>query len=614
MGLKFIVFVFGILLISLVYAISDTHVFQGQYFEGTEFQQGTFEFKFDIYTGEVFGDLVYSNTTNLTTGNWGEWRVELEGISAAANNVSKDYFMEITIDNSTQTPRRRLTHFNYLRKNVDEETSGDISSSGRIGAEEYTYVPSEGQSVIDSYFNFVGPSGGDLIRISPREDFLGFPNTTSIFVISDNESYVGMTYFISPINGLPNSWLWTDIHGGSGGFALLDTENLSVGKEFIVKGTFANDRLSLGGVSNNPQGESSAGMDFIIYKDANGTKSFFVDSANSYATTINALLNVTDIAYFDEAYVNGTKVCLEDGTNCQVQNISFSENDTLQTITDRGSTTTNNMTIGSVLNFIFGGFIQEFADRFFISKDLEVDGNVTADYYLGDGSYLAGIIGQPGANGSQGIQGIQGINGTEGVDGINGVNGSQGLQGIPGPVGANGTNGINGSQGIQGIQGEQGPDSVNGSQGSIGPQGEQGIPGVNGTTAAQYVSFISTVDGDLKTGPKYLALGTDSPISGGDDESSWIIDRDLTITGFLWNAKSNNMNKVAEIILIKSTSNKDSFSETSLSEDIQGATTGSATGSVSFSQGDLAAIKYSSAGSGNKKIKDLSITLIGTYD
>ncbi|GAH52382.1 unnamed protein product, partial [marine sediment metagenome] len=128
----FLIFI-GIFLISSVYAVSDTAVFQGQYYSGTTFYQGTYEFQFDIYTGEIFGDLVYSDIQNLTTGVWGEWRVELDGISAACNNVTKDYFMEITIDNSTQTPRRRLTHFNYLRKNANEITTGNLTIGNILG-------------------------------------------------------------------------------------------------------------------------------------------------------------------------------------------------------------------------------------------------------------------------------------------------------------------------------------------------------------------------------------------------------------------------------------------------------------------------------------------------
>lgn len=54
-------------------AISDVSVFQGQYFIGTEFQQGTFDFDFDVYDSD--GAVVYSASESLTTGTWGQWRV-----------------------------------------------------------------------------------------------------------------------------------------------------------------------------------------------------------------------------------------------------------------------------------------------------------------------------------------------------------------------------------------------------------------------------------------------------------------------------------------------------------------------------------------------------------
>jgi len=537
MRCKFFVWiVVGIFLINSVFAISDISVFQGQYHDETSFIQGTFEFTFDVYDAGVGGNLVGSQTKNLTTGSWGQWKAEIPGVSAACNDTTKDYFIEILIDGVPQLPRRRLSHFNYLRKDVNEVTSGAISSSGSIGAKEYTFSAQEGQSIMDSYFNFVGPSKGDLIRISPREDFLGFPNATSIFIISDNESYVGMTHFIIPSINLSNSWVWSDIHGGIGGFALIDTEDVSFGKEYVVKGVFASDRFSLGGVSNNPQGDSSAGMDFIIYKDANGTKSFFVDSANSYATTINALLNVTDTAYFNDAYINNKKVCLEDGTNCQVQNISFSENDTLQSITDRGAVTNNSITIGNVINFIFGGFIQEFVDRFLISKSLEVQGNLNVTGDIRSSDKLVCL-----------------------EDGTN-------------------------------CQ----PSSGNGS-------------------STQYVSFISTVDGKLNKNDRYLALGTDGGIGASVTEMAWIIDRSMTITGILWDSKSNSRTKTSAITLMRG-SNKNSLSDTSLSKDIQGVASGSDLSfSVSLSQGDTVAIKYDSGGKGGD-VEDLSITLIGVYD
>lgn len=542
--------VVGVILFMLggVMAVSDSAVFQGQYFEGSEFQEGTFDFNFVVYDDEAGGVSCFSDSQILTTGFWGQWRVELNGISGSCNDVSKDYFMEITIENSTQSPRRRLTHFNYLRKDVNELSSGQI--------------------------------------------------------------------------------------------------------------------------------------------------------------------NVSESVYVYDLYINNTKVCLSDGTNCQV--VNFSEDDTFQSVTERGASTDKNITIGSILTFILGGYFQEFSDRFFLSKNLDVGGNVSANYFIGDGSFLTGIIGQPGSqgtpgiNGSQGLQGIMGeqgisgINGTDGIDGVDGVNGTDGINGsigTDGIDGINGTDGIDGSQGIQGVAGINGTNGVDGTIGPQGIQGEQGVAGINGTDGdawfdllfgwlsytgnlfingdlnvtgditsnnklvcledgtncqiqnftdtntnaeiicssdevllgngscqssssfgsdssggMQYVSFISTVDGDLKNTEKYLPLGTDSGISKEASEASWIIDRDLIITGFLWNAALNERDDVSEIILVKSTGSKSSFSETSLSGDIKGVTNGFTIGSVSLSQGDLVAIKYISSGDKKDTITDLSITLIGTYD
>ncbi len=530
----FIWIVVGIFLINSVFAISDIAVFQGQYHNETSFINGTFEFTFDIYDAGVGGNLVGSYSKNLTTGTWGQWKAEVPGVSAASNDTSKDYFVEILIEGVPQLPRKRLSHFNYLRKDVDEETSGNILSLGRVGAEEYTFSPQEGQGIMDSYFNFVGPSKGDLIRISPREDFLGFPNATSIFVISENKSYVGMSHFFDPVSNQKGSWVWSDIHDdGNGGFAIINSDNLSVGKLFEVRGIFSNDHLQLGGDDVSVQ-QGSAGMDFRIYKDTVGTIAFLVDSENSYATTINAPLTVTDTAYFDEAYVNGTKICLEDGTNCQVQNFSFSENDTLQSITDRGATTNKSITIGGVLNFILGGFIQEFSNKFLISKNMEISGNLNVTGDISSNDKLVCL-----------------------EDGTN------------------------------------------------------CIP--SGVSSVQYVSFISTVDGKLNKNDRYLALGTDGGISSSATEMAWIIDRDMTITGILWDSKSNSRTKTSAITLM-SGSNKNSLSDTSLSKDIQGVVSGSdLTFNISLSQGDVVAIKYDSGGNGGD-VEDLSITLIGVYD
>jgi len=383
----------GVFLISSVYAVSDTAVFQGQYYDGTVFHQGTYEFKFDIYTGEIFGDLVYSDTKNLTTGTWGEWLVELDGISAACNDTTKDYFMEITIDNSIQAPRRRLTHFNYLRKNVNEITTGNLTIGNILG------------------FLF----GGHIQEL------------TNLFVLSKDLQVQGDVTIIGEVNITGETKIQgqlvcledgTNCNGGE----ITNYWNVSGGDLFTVE----NYNVGLG--TQNPTHELN------VIGDANVT---------------------------GEIYSSGQLVCLEDGTNCPV---------------------------------------------------------------------LAG-----------------------------------GLQNIL-------------------------------------------------TGDVHYVRFILTVDGVLGQNDRYLPLGTDGLIATGSGESSWIIDRNLTITGILWNAVSNTRTKTSAITLFKSTSNKASFSATSLSKDIQGQASGSDnTFNVNFSQEDLAVIKYESGGSGGS-INDLSVTLIGTYD
>jgi len=355
----------GLLLVGGVLAVSDTAVFQGQYFEGNKFQEGTYSFTFNVYDDKTAGTICFSDSKNLTTGFWGQWRTELTGISVACNDTTKDYFMEIIIDGNLQTPRRQLTHFNYLRKNVDETTTGDLT--------------------ISSILNFL--LGGYI------QEF------TNYFLISKNLNIMG---------------------------------------------------------------------------------------------DINASGNITS---------DGKLVCLEDGTNCQAQN--------------------------------------------FTDTNCSVDGSCELITYDSELNYTADTSAFTECNADELLLG-------------------------------------NGS-------------CISSSK-------------LGGGSSIQYVSFISTIDGNLAKNDRYLPLGTDSGTATEISEARWIIDRDLTITEILWNSKSNTRTKTSAITLMKN------GSPTSLSKDIKGIVSGSDTSfSVSFSKGDLAAIKYESGGNGGK-IEDLSIALIGTYD
>ena len=72
---------------------------------------------------ELGGGPCFSSVANLTTGDFGEWKTERQGVGASCNNASQDYFLEILINNESQGDRRRLTIFDFLRKDVDEITT-----------------------------------------------------------------------------------------------------------------------------------------------------------------------------------------------------------------------------------------------------------------------------------------------------------------------------------------------------------------------------------------------------------------------------------------------------------------------------------------------------------
>ena len=125
-----VIFICISLVAVIAHASSDVVVWQGQYYTGSYFNIGTYEFNFTVFNALTGGTRCYSNKTNLSTGEWGQWITEQNGVSAACGNASADYFLNININGVDQTPRRRLTIFNYLRKDVNESTTGNITSTG----------------------------------------------------------------------------------------------------------------------------------------------------------------------------------------------------------------------------------------------------------------------------------------------------------------------------------------------------------------------------------------------------------------------------------------------------------------------------------------------------
>jgi hypothetical protein len=174
----------SILAVNVVSA-SDVSVWQGQYHTGTAFNTGTYEFNFTVYDALTGGDICYSNTTVLTTGVFGEWETEQIGLNSACNNVSKDYFLNIEINGVDQTPRRRLVIWNYLRKNVDETTSGTLQANTQI----ISPVIQAGTQILAPVINATRVAVNDII-VSSNANILGVLRGHSPLKIGDAIQFV----------------------------------------------------------------------------------------------------------------------------------------------------------------------------------------------------------------------------------------------------------------------------------------------------------------------------------------------------------------------------------------------------------------------------------------
>jgi len=167
---------------SLVSAL-DVLVWQGQYYTGTTFNTGTYNFNFSVYDALTGGDICYSNTTTLTTGNFGEWKTEQIGVNSACNNVSKDYYLNININGIDQTPRRRLVVWDSLRKNVDETT---ISSFEADIIRVRTGLKDMNNAIPQSKLNYARELA-NITLVSQQEVALKLLNTTTTSIGESTE-------------------------------------------------------------------------------------------------------------------------------------------------------------------------------------------------------------------------------------------------------------------------------------------------------------------------------------------------------------------------------------------------------------------------------------------
>ena len=174
--------IFVLFLMPFIFANDET-VWQGQYYTGSTFHTGVYEFNFTIYNARVDGSICWSNTTFLSKGNFGEWKTEQSGIGFACNNASQTYFLELKINNSTQGERRRLTMWDYLRKDTADRIRGPVTFEGNLyGADGVLHIGTE------NIYHIVNKSG------SARQRFLNQDSSSNTSIISILENDAGYQF------------------------------------------------------------------------------------------------------------------------------------------------------------------------------------------------------------------------------------------------------------------------------------------------------------------------------------------------------------------------------------------------------------------------------------
>ena len=514
-----------ILTINLISA-SDVLVWQGQYYTGTTFNTGTYDFNFSIYDALTGGDICYSNTTTLTTGGFGEWITEQNGVNSACNNVSKDYYLNININGTDQTPRRRLLGWNFLRKDVHEVSNGSFETDiikVRVGLKDLN------QAIWQSKLDYAEESANTIL-ISQREYALKVISTYK--EITNATIGENLELKITRLQQVGEQA--KELVNSNAEIAL--AKMLEAKRLALLNGVTPEDMTAI---------EETARLKEVALNLTAQEQIAIIESALN--NSINEIINSDD----------GIRFCLSDGTNC----MSSSGNPFNQVLNTTSDVTFNNLTtdygffdwLGSLTSRITKLFVQDID----ATGNIETSQNVSANYFKGDGSLLTGINGTPGPQGEKGdtgdtgetgSQGIQGSQGEVGPQGAAGATGPQGPQGEPGtsinilgsvasvtdlpdtgsdgdayivdedgnvytwgsltsswinighivgpqgPIGPTGQTGSQGEQGIQGVQGLQGDAGSQGIQGEKGDKGDKGDAGTNGIDGVDGYTPIYGID------------------------------------------------------------------------------------------------------------------------
>src|SRR3989338_1176049 len=307
----------SIILFSSLVSALDVSVWQGQYYTGTTFNTGTYEFNFSVYDASIGGDICYSNTTNLTTGSFGEWKTEQIGVGYDCSNSNSDYWLSIDIGGSEQGPRRLLNSFKNLRK----DTSTLAPSYNLSGFTRWSIQNTNSDNISGTLFSVMNDVGNTLTLTMTSSNYFSTENNISF----NNQPSIGQSSF--------NDMYF--VNGRYTGFSWL----------------------------NNPLNDSSNLVQYLMSLDSEGN--------------LNVTGNITTNYFIgDGSLLTGISSSSTNLTNYALKNQS--------------ETFAGNITTTQTGFFGYLGSLTSQITKLFV-RDIDASGNITANYFIGNGSLLTEI-------------------------------------------------------------------------------------------------------------------------------------------------------------------------------------------------------------------------------
>jgi hypothetical protein len=370
MALKDVISIYILVICIAIFPImvsaDDVLVWQGQYFIGTSFKTGTYEFNFTVYDNLTGGNICYSNMTNLTTGFFGEWITEQIGVNSLCNNVSKNYYLNIKINGIDQTPRRRLTVWNFLRKDVYENSTGVLETDIiklRAGLKELN--KSAWQSKLDYAEEFANTTLNEQKEMA----LTLIDSARNISLLENGETIELKTLRLRQAGERAKELLKYNVAIARA--RLLEAKKISLLNGYTL-------------------------LDLVEIEEMAAIKEIALNiTAQEQFIIIETVLN-NSISEVTDAYT-GVQFCLSDGTGCK--NISF--------LNLSGENANQNINIGPfnlTTNYGFFNYLGMLISR--ISKlwvidinasgNIETDQNISAKYFKGNGSFLTNLPGESG--------------------------------------------------------------------------------------------------------------------------------------------------------------------------------------------------------------------------